>query len=46
MKETAERDAEQSEVEIDCSGCGEKNPGNFELCWSCGAEMDEGEAGE
>jgi hypothetical protein len=19
-----------------CSGCGEENPGNFEVCWSCG----------
>lgn len=46
MKETSERDAEQSEVEIDCPGCGEENPGNFELCWSCGAEMGEGEASE
>ena len=22
---------------IICSGCGEHNPGQFELCWSCGA---------
>lgn len=22
-----------------CSRCGESNPGEFELCWSCGAEL-------
>jgi hypothetical protein len=22
-----------------CSGCGEDNPGNFQLCWSCGATL-------
>lgn len=22
-----------------CSRCGEANPGEFELCWSCGAEL-------
>lgn len=21
-----------------CAGCGEENPGNFELCWKCGRE--------
>ncbi len=20
-----------------CSACGEKNPGNFQVCWQCGA---------
>ena len=22
-----------------CSACGEDNPANFELCWSCGASL-------
>lgn len=22
-----------------CSRCGEENPGQFELCWSCGEEL-------
>lgn len=22
-----------------CSGCGEDNPGNFQVCWSCGANL-------
>ncbi|MCG8599819.1 MAG: DUF2007 domain-containing protein [Verrucomicrobiales bacterium] len=42
MKETAENDAAQSEVEVKCPSCGEENPGNFELCWSCGSEINTG----
>ncbi len=22
-----------------CGGCGEDNPGNFQVCWSCGASL-------
>ena len=25
-----------SDTVILCGGCGEQNPGNFELCWRCG----------
>jgi hypothetical protein len=25
-----------AEMEITCVSCGETNPGNFEICWSCG----------
>ena len=25
-----------AESEITCGSCGETNPGNFEICWSCG----------
>lgn len=28
-----------SQTEIPCPACGESNPGNFELCWSCGAPL-------
>jgi len=24
---------------VRCRGCGEENPANFELCWSCGASL-------
>lgn len=26
-------------VDVPCPGCGEINPGNFELCWNCGAPI-------
>src|SRR5262249_55327348 len=26
-------------AEIACHACGEPNPGNFELCWSCRSEL-------
>lgn len=35
-------DAAKSEDEVPCPACGEPNPGNFEVCWSCGAGMDAG----
>lgn len=27
------------DVERACPACGETNPGSFELCWSCGADL-------
>jgi Putative prokaryotic signal transducing protein len=27
------------ETTLRCTGCGEDNPGNFQLCWSCGAAL-------
>ncbi len=27
------------QTERDCPACGEPNPGGFELCWSCGADL-------
>ncbi|MEM9017342.1 MAG: DUF2007 domain-containing protein [Verrucomicrobiota bacterium] len=26
-----------------CAKCGEENPGNFEVCWSCGKKYEEEE---
>ena len=26
--------------EIHCPNCAEPNPGNFEICWSCGGEIE------
>lgn len=28
-----------AELEIECPACGETNPGNFDFCWSCDAEI-------
>lgn len=28
-----------SSIERPCPACGEQNPGSFELCWHCGAEL-------
>jgi hypothetical protein len=39
MREHAAHDSAKSEEEIACQGCGEGNPGNFEICWSCGGEV-------
>ena len=25
-----------ADIEVTCVSCGETNPGNFEICWSCG----------
>ena len=26
-------------ADVFCAACRERNPGNFELCWSCGAAL-------
>ncbi len=31
--------AEAAKVERPCSACGEPNPGSFEVCWQCGADL-------
>lgn len=28
-----------ADLEKKCPGCAEVNPGNFDVCWSCGAEF-------
>lgn len=35
-KEENEKDADG---EVICSSCSESNPGNFEICWSCGGNL-------
>lgn len=37
------RRLQPSGAEITCPACGELNPGNFELCWKCRAELPEPE---
>ena len=36
-----EEDGEKAKRTVTCPGCAEDNPGNFELCWSCGADLPE-----
>jgi hypothetical protein len=41
LAEVATRDENRSAEEILCPVCGESNPGNFEICWACGAGIVE-----
>jgi hypothetical protein len=34
-----EQDEERAGRTVECPECGEENPGNFELCWSCEEEL-------
>lgn len=34
-----QRAAEAATDEVACPSCGEKVPGNFEICWNCGESM-------
>ena len=34
-----EENQEAASLEVLCPRCQEENPGNFELCWSCGLEL-------
>jgi hypothetical protein len=34
-----EENREAAAQEVPCPRCHEENPGNFELCWSCGLEL-------
>jgi hypothetical protein len=31
--------APRIEATVRCAACGEDNPGNFQVCWSCGASL-------
>lgn len=44
IRDHLQADGEQTEEEIACASCGEINPGNFAICWSCGKPVS-GEAG-
>jgi len=39
LAEVATVDEARSAEEVPCPACGESNPGNFEICWACGAGM-------
>lgn len=34
-----EENAEDVDKSINCPKCNEANPGNFEICWSCGESL-------
>jgi hypothetical protein len=34
-----EENQEAANKEVQCPRCQEENPGNFEVCWSCGVEL-------
>ena len=38
-------DAENSEIDIICPHCGESNPGNFDICFSCEKILPEPHSG-
>ena len=39
MKRTMETNSKDSEIEVRCESCGEINPGNFDMCFSCGEDL-------
>jgi hypothetical protein len=39
LRDLEQRDSRLSGQEIACPKCGEMNPGNFEVCWSCSAAL-------
>ena len=39
IRRQIEDNSKGADLEIECPACGETNPGNFDLCWSCGAEI-------
>ncbi|WNG51664.1 DUF2007 domain-containing protein [Archangium minus] len=41
LLEELETNGEKAARAVECPGCREENPGNFELCWSCGEELPE-----
>ncbi|MCP5537274.1 MAG: DUF2007 domain-containing protein [Akkermansiaceae bacterium] len=43
MKRTMETNSKDAEVEVTCAICGESNPGNFDICFSCGEDMGSAE---
>lgn len=43
LRDRLARDESASSEEITCASCREPNPGNFEVCWSCGGEVRGGE---
>ena len=39
IREHLTANQKNSDIEVTCSSCGETNPGNFEICWSCGGPV-------
>lgn len=45
LREHLAEEEVKSREEISCPTCGETNPGNFEICWKCGAQIGSSGAG-
>ena len=43
MKRIMETNSVDSEVDVSCLSCSEINPGNFDICFSCGESLDDAE---
>ena len=41
IRDSVSDNAERADQEVSCAQCGETNPGNFDLCWSCGETISE-----
>lgn len=41
IRDSVSENAERSDTEVACPTCDEMNPGNFDVCWSCGASLSE-----
>lgn len=39
IRDSVSADADRADEEVHCPSCEEVNPGNFDLCWSCGSEI-------
>ncbi len=39
LRERAVENEKNADKEIDCPKCSEENPGNFDVCWSCGGDL-------
>jgi hypothetical protein len=40
IREHLTANPKNADIEIACVSCGEANPGNFEICWSCGNAVE------
>lgn len=45
MRKAMHENAEHSDEEVVCPSCGEVNPGNFDVCFSCQGDLHQGELG-
>ena len=41
IREHLTANQKNADIEITCISCGETNPGNFQICWSCGNSVAE-----
>ncbi|NNC88343.1 MAG: DUF2007 domain-containing protein [Akkermansiaceae bacterium] len=46
MRRAIHENARGSDTEVTCAECGESNPGNFEVCFSCGKALGTAADGE